>query len=152
MFNYVDEDKDGKLSLEDFKFATRAVGVVIPDSEFETYFKTKSLGGLISFDHYSKLVDSYISQQRLILNEDCQLALLKELRVAFDRLDRRRKGLVLIDDVKKYLMTMGEKLSEKEFNEVVLNNRMVRSKGLKELNFEQFFKLVIGNSTYNLRQ
>jgi Ca2+-binding EF-hand superfamily protein len=151
-FEYMDEDKDGKLSLSDFKFAIRAIGVVIPESEIVQYFKMKSLGGLITFEHYSKLVDSYIAQHRMIMNEDCQLALLKELRVAFDRMDRRRKGLVLIEDVRKYLMTMGEKLTESEFNEVFMENRLVKTKGLKELNFEQFFKIAIGSSTYNLRQ
>ena len=151
MFHYLDFDRAGKLSQADFKFAVRAVGVVIAESEIDLYFKMMNSGGFIAYDPYSKLIDTYLKKQKVIMNEECQLSLLKELRVAFDRMDRRKKGLVLLEDVRKYLTTLGEKISEQEFKEVFIRH-VVKSKGLKELNFEQFFKIVIGMSTYNLRQ
>jgi Ca2+-binding EF-hand superfamily protein len=148
MFDYMDWDKDGKLSVDDFKFAVRAVGIVASEAEIEPFCKDASKAGGIGFDNYSKLIDRYVEKQRVIINEQCQIELLRDLRVAFDRMDKRKKGLVPIDDLKKYLTTLGEKITEKEFDEVFSHRKGKED----QVNFEQFFKIVMGRSTYNLRQ
>lgn len=148
MFNYMDADKDGKLSIPDFKFTARAVGIVASEYDFELF--CKSVGtDTITYDQYSKMIDTFIAKKRFIINEECQLQLLKELRAAFDRMDKRKKGLVPIADIKAFLTSLGETLTEKEVDEVFRHRP--KSVG-NEVTFEQFFKIVIGRSTYNLHQ
>lgn len=148
MFNYMDADKDGKLSIPDFKFTARAVGIVASEYDFELF--CKGVGkDTITYDQYSKMIDDFIAKKRFIINEECQLQLLKELRKAFDRMDKRKKGLVPIADIKTFLTTLGETLTASEFDEVFRHRP--KSVG-NEVTFEQFFKIVIGKSTYNLHQ
>ena len=143
MFTYMDMDKDGKLSVDDFKFAVRAVGVVASEADIEPF--CKQAGGL-TYDVYSKLIDNYCNQHRVIVNEECQIKLLKDMKLSFDRLVRKGKRTISVGDLRALITTKGEKMTEKEFDEIFRNKK-------KEdmINFEQFYKIVIGKSTYNLR-
>jgi Ca2+-binding EF-hand superfamily protein len=141
IFDFMDLDKDGKLSVADTKFSIRAVGIVASEADLAQFTKDG-----VSFDQYSKFIDGFVAEKRYIIDEDCQLQLLKELRVAFDRMDKRNKGSIPLTELKHYLTTVGEKIDSKEFDEVFRNQK---STGI---NFEKFFKTIIGKSTYKLRQ
>lgn len=141
IFDFMDLDKDGKLSVADTKFAIRAVGIVASEADLAHFTKDG-----VSFDQYSKFIDGFVTKKRYIIDEDCQLQLLKELRVAFDRMDKRKKGSIPLTELKNYLTTVGEKIESREFDEVFRRQKSA------EINFEQFFKTIIGKSTYKLRQ
>ena len=148
MFDYMDLDKDGKLSFEEFERAVRSLGVVAPESELSAF----KAGG-VSFDTYSKFVENFNSQQRVIIHEAHQLQVLKDLRLAFDRMDSQKKGWIHIDELRKILTTMGDKLSEEEFKRGFFHHPLPVNKGNEnKINFEQFYKICIGKSTYRLKQ
>jgi len=143
MFTYLDADKDGKLSVDDFKFAVRAVGVVASEADIRPFCSDEGL----TYEAYSKVVDKLAQQQHMIVDEQYQITLVKELKIAFDRMDKKRKGAVSVADLRALLTTKGEKISEREFDEVFRHKKKEDT-----VNFEQFFKIVIGKSTYKLRQ
>lgn len=147
MFDYMDADKDGKLSFPDFQQAVRSLGVVAANTDLAPF-----AAGDVTFEAYKKLVDKFASQQRVIVHEEYQLQVLKDLRQAFDRMDAQKRGWIHIDELRKMLTTTGDELDESEFQRGFLHHPLPVNKGNEKMvNFEQFYKICIGKSTYRLK-
>ena len=123
-------EKGGSIKDKDLGTVARAAG--LNPSEADIADGKKKLGGSIdkgAFEKwFGKLYDDYADTEDMTI--DC-----------FRVFDRDGNGQITLSDFKAVLGQMGEKLSEKELNEV-LKETDVRN---NMINYEEFTRMLYGN-------
>ena len=147
-FEYNDWNGDRTLQQDELKFALRTLGIVISDAQIADFSKNRS----VTFEQFSALVDKYVERQLVVTEPDAYLKILKDMRVAFDRLDKKKSGKISLAQLKTVLTSKGEVLTSEEFAKIFTSSAAKKAHVAEEgLNFEQFYKLLVGKSMYLFR-
>jgi Ca2+-binding EF-hand superfamily protein len=141
IFVVADSNMDGVLQFDELKLALRSSGVIVKDSELES-LRSKCPMGFSQFEH---LLDTY-QEQGAIFSETNDLTLLKDLKLAFDRLDSKHKGSLSVEELRALLTTIGEPVSVADFDQVFVHSVRAKRDASKTLThgltFEQFYKFI----------
>lgn len=106
-FQTFDHDGDGKLNAEEFGNALRTLGNNPTEHEIQQMM-SEVHGGLISFSEFLNMKQR-VSQT----NRD------EEIRESYRAFDKDGNGLLSAAELKFVMTTMGEKMTEQEFEELL---------------------------------
>jgi len=120
------------IPKEDLGTVMRALGLNPTNAELTEYTKSGTGGDetMIGFDEF------LVVMQKQIGREDTE----EEIREAFKIFDRNNSGHVSAQELKHVLTTIGEKLSEAEFEEMLKETEIDKS-GL--INCADFVKMLL---------
>lgn len=151
-FIYNDWNGDRKMQPDELRFALRTLGIVISEAEVNDFIKAGGGKKNTTFEEFSALVDKYVERQRVVTEPDAYLKIMKDLRTAFDVMDKRKTGKISVAQLRAILTTRGEAITGAEF-ERIFNSSAAKKANVAEegLNFEQFYKLLVGKSMYLFR-
>lgn len=143
-----DSNGDRTMQLEELRFAMRTLGIVISEREIKEFGDNRN----ISFEEFSAFVDKYVKRQLVVTEPESYLKIMKDMRVAFDRLDKKKTGKLTLEQLRGVLTTKGEVLTGEEFDKIFTSAAAKKAQIAEEgINFEQFYKLLIGKSMYLFR-
>ena len=145
VFRWMDETKAGSISAAQLKLALRSVGVVASDKELSAAVKA----GPANLETFGKTAESFAAKRQVITNKDGQAALMVELKKSFERMDKRKKGVISTETLKEILMKDGEGLSEAEFSRLFVNSviaKQVAHHHPEGVNFDNFVKMLFGRA------
>lgn len=146
-FAYSDEDHDGQLTFAQFKVAARSLGVVAKEEDFELLKKQCPM----NFENFNKMMGEFKAKNLIVSEHETNLVVMKELRIAYDRMDTKRKGQLPLAALREIVTSMGDKVTNEEFDRIFLHSSRAKRDAHKNyqekgLTFEQFYKLVVGKS------
>jgi len=110
LFKFFDRDQDQKINQNDLKVVMTEVGLKADDGKI-----------------YQMLQDVNVTGQPFSLGEFLQVLAVKlkntsnpeTLKNAFQQFDQEKKGYIPTHEVKKFLMTWGDRLDEKEWGQMM---------------------------------
>lgn len=155
-FVYFDTDNDGEILPGDYANALRSLGLVWPASDviqlqqkypkgltwanFKTISKKRATE---EFQHLSSIKKCKDGRKKYNIEEDKQSVILTdkellELRMCFDVFDPKKRGWVYLDDIRHVMTTVGEKLTEIDFDQLL---DMQDFRDLEALQFRDFVEI-----------
>ena len=133
-FNYFDRDRDGRIALCDFGVCLRSLGALISESEIASI--SQSVTFPLSWEGFLPIATRKIRQGGDALDG--------EVLKAFQVFDVRGRGKVALSDLRRFLSSLGEPLSEEDLNDAL------RFAGIPhdqpELSYVDFLRTVKGNA------
>lgn len=127
-FSFIDQNSDGYVDREDLREILTSLGRVPSEEELDEMLADIPTGSDgLNFTLFLAMMGDRMQ------GTDSE----SELLQAFEVLDPRRTGLISTDSLKEYLTTMGDRISEEDF-ELML--RGVQSDDAGRINYRQFVK------------
>lgn len=128
-FNIFDEDKDGFLEKTQFQLVLMCLGFELTDFEINEIFE-EFLTEKISFANMVKYLGSR--------NKNYEFE--EELMECFEDIDKDKDGKINAKELKYYLLTLGEKLTDEEVNELI---EQANPNGGGFFRYKDFLKLML---------
>ena len=134
IFDQFDKDKDGKISAKELKNAMVSMGQTPSDEEINEMMREVDLNqdGKIDFDEFMYLMTKSSSDTQ---TED-------EVINAFRVFDKEGNGLISSAELKHIMMTIGDKMTEEEADEMV-NEADIDEDGM--INYEEFVRMMMAS-------
>ena len=134
IFDQFDKDKDGKISGKELANAMVSMGQNPTEDEINDMMREVDLNqdGKIDFDEFMALMVKNSS--------DTQTE--EEVINAFRVFDKEGKGLISSSELKHIMMTIGDKMSEEEADEMV-NEADIDEDGM--INYEEFVRMMMAS-------
>lgn len=126
-FNMIDQDRDGFISNDDLRDMLASLGQVMKDDEIEAMIKEAP--GAINFTMYLTLMGEKLNGTD---PEDV-------IKNAFKCFDPENTGVINEDTMRELLMSMGERFTEEECDEM-FNEAIVDNKG--SFNYLEYVRLI----------
>ena len=104
IFNLFDFKKEGKLSIYKVEEMCKNLGAYVPSDEMSAFVEANTAANEITFDEFLGFFAKYYTRK---LDKN-------ELISAFEFLDTGKTGHYSADELKHCLMVIGDRLSEKE--------------------------------------
>mmetsp|Transcript_34802 Transcript_34802/g.68713 ORF Transcript_34802/g.68713 Transcript_34802/m.68713 type:complete len:150 (+) Transcript_34802:229-678(+) len=130
-YSLFDKDRDGMISGEELGVALRSLGQYWTEADLEQ-LRGEIRGRTLSFDDFVSIVMRRARQEP---NFD-------DVLKAFKVFDREEKGEVSVEELRHVLTTMGERITEQEFDEIMRANN-IDPKGVIE--YHDFVKMLKAN-------
>ena len=134
IFDQFDKDKDGKISGKELANAMVSMGQNPTDDEINEMMREVDLNqdGLIDFDEFMILMtkNSHETQTE------------EEVINAFRVFDKEGNGLIASSELKHIMMTIGDKMTEEEADEMV-NEADIDEDGM--INYEEFVRMMMAS-------
>lgn len=132
LFELFDKDKDGLITKDELKMVLRDFGN-IDKKEIQTLYDQMGVkqDGNINFKQFSKCIETYYYKTDKQSEEE-------ELKNSFKLFDKDKSGTIDVEELKKVLTSIGEKLSDKEVD--VLFREADRNKD-GHIQYSEFVKL-----------
>ncbi|XP_056639312.1 calmodulin-A-like [Diorhabda carinulata] len=110
-FDLFDRDNDGTITLKEFCTIMRAFAQKQYEIELEEMFKEADPenNGTISFVQFLRIMETNFQEDKTS----------EGISEAFRAFDSLKKGIIPADDLREYMMTYGDKLTEEEANQFV---------------------------------
>ena len=134
IFDQFDKDKDGKISGKELANAMISMGQNPTDEEINEMMKEVDLNqdGKIDFDEF----------MTLMLRNSPETQTEDEVINAFRVFDKEGKGLISSAELKHIMMTIGDKMTEEEADEMV-NEADIDEDGM--INYEEFVRMMMAS-------
>ena len=134
IFDQFDKDKDGKISGKELANAMVSMGQNPTDDEINEMMREVDLNqdGKIDFDEFMILMTKN--------SPDTQAE--EEVINAFRVFDKEGNGLIASSELKHIMMTIGDKMSEEEADEMV-NEADIDEDGM--INYEEFVRMMMAS-------
>ena len=134
IFDQFDKDKDGKISGKELKNAMVSMGQSPTDDEINEMMREVDLNqdGKIDFDEFMILMTKSSPDTQ---NEE-------EVINAFRVFDKEGNGLIASSELKHIMMTIGDKMTEEEADEMV-NEADIDEDGM--INYEEFVRMMMAS-------
>lgn len=134
-FTIFDKDEDGKINAKELGFVMRAMGHNLCETELRDIIKDVDADedGAINISEFLMITPRYIKET----NAE------EELRQAFAVFDNEQKGFLDVEDLRRYMTNMGDKLSDEEVEEM-LRHAPVDKDG--RLYYHEFIKLMLAKN------
>ena len=134
VFDQFDKDKDGKISGKELENAMVSMGQNPTEDEINEMMKEVDLNqdGLIDFDEFMILMTKS--------SPDTQTE--EEVINAFRVFDKEGNGLIASSELKHIMMTIGDKMTEEEADEMV-NEADIDEDGM--INYEEFVRMMMAS-------
>ena len=134
VFDQFDKDKDGKISAKELENAMQSMGQNPTVDEINQMMQEVDLNhdGKIDFDEFMTLM---IQNSPDTQTED-------EVINAFRVFDKEGKGLISSAELKHIMMTIGDKMTEEEADEMV-NEADIDEDGM--INYEEFVRMMMAS-------
>jgi len=110
LFTFFDRDKDTKVSKEDLKVVMGEVGLRVDDNKIFQMIQDINLSGQPFGE------GEFLNQMAVKLKNTSNPATLKH---AFEAFDPEKKGYVAAPELKKYLQTWGDRLDDKDWQQIL---------------------------------
>ncbi|BFZ11246.1 hypothetical protein BsWGS_14285 [Bradybaena similaris] len=130
-FEILDEDRDGKLSLEDMKTLLQSQFMIFTDTQATEVVKQldQDGSGSIDFSEFEKyVIDNNLSKP----NAD-EFGL--EMKEAFEMFDLDQSGYIDVGEFKKLMTTLGDKMADEEIMEIM---KEVDINGDGKIDYQEF--------------
>ena len=131
-FDYFDRNRDGKLEATELGVVLRSLGALVSEQEI----KELSNGLKFPLDWESFLP---LAVKKMRQGSD---ALDSEILKAFQVFDVRGRGKVAVNDLRRFLTTLGEALSDEDLNEALKFSGIPHDQ--PELSYADFLRTVKG--------
>jgi calmodulin len=134
IFDQFDKDKDGKISGKELANAMESMGQNPTDEEINEMMREVDLNqdGKIDFDEFMILMTKS--------SPDTQTE--EEVINAFRVFDKEGNGLIASSELKHIMMTIGDKMTEEEAEEMV-NEADIDEDGM--INYEEFVRMMMAS-------
>ena len=134
IFDQFDKDKDGKISDKELKNAMVSMGQSPTDDEISEMMREVDLNqdGKIDFGEFMILMTKS--------SPDTQTE--EEVINAFRVFDKEGNGLIASSELKHIMMTIGDKMTEEEADEMV-NEADIDEDGM--INYEEFVRMMMAS-------
>ncbi len=134
IFDQFDKDKDGKISGKELANAMESMGQNPTDEEINEMMREVDLNqdGKIDFDEFMILMTKS--------SPDTQTE--EEVINAFRVFDKEGNGLIASSELKHIMMTIGDKMTEEEADEMV-NEADIDEDGM--INYEEFVRMMMAS-------
>ena len=134
VFDQFDKDKDGKISAKELENAMQSMGQNPTVEEIQEMLKEVDLDqdGKISFEEFMHLMTNNTKETE---TED-------EVINAFRVFDKEGNGLISSAELKHIMMTIGDKMTEEEADEMV-NEADIDEDGM--INYEEFVRMMMAS-------
>ena len=134
VFDQFDKDKDGKISAKELENAMQSMGQNPTVEEIQEMMKEVDLDqdGKISFEEFMHLMTNNTKETE---TED-------EVINAFRVFDKEGNGLISSAELKHIMMTIGDKMTEEEADEMV-NEADIDEDGM--INYEEFVRMMMAS-------
>lgn len=129
-FQIFDRDNDGLLNIEETSNAFLALGYEFKKKEMCSIFSDYATGDRINFKSFLAFLSKRSNDQE---NEE-------ELMECFQNFDRDGDGKLNAKELKYTLLTLGEKLSDDEIDEII---NEIDSTGEGSITYQDFVKLML---------
>ena len=106
IFNFFDQDMDGRISKNDFSDAIKTLGIFIPKNELEAILDKLSI---YDYSHFEEICAKKLSEK---INKD---SIIK----SFLFLDPQKTGNCSKEKLKQAFLTLGEPLKEEEVDSLL---------------------------------
>ena len=134
VFDQFDKDKDGKISAKELENAMQSMGQNPTVDEVQEMMREVDLNqdGKIDFDEFMYLMTKSSTDTQ---TED-------EVINAFRVFDKEGNGLISSAELKHIMMTIGDKMTEEEADEMV-NEADIDEDGM--INYEEFVRMMMAS-------
>ena len=134
VFDQFDKDKDGKISAKELENAMQSMGQTPTGEEINEMMREVDLNqdGKIDFDEFMSLM--------IKSSPDTQTE--EEVINAFWVFDKEGNGLISSAELKHIMMTIGDKMTEEEADEMV-NEADIDEDGM--INYEEFVRMMMAS-------
>ena len=134
VFDQFDKDKDGKISAKELENAMQSMGQNPTVDEVQEMMREVDLNqdGKIDFDEFMYLMTKSSPDTQ---TED-------EVINAFRVFDKEGNGLIASSELKHIMMTIGDKMTEEEADEMV-NEADIDEDGM--INYEEFMRMMMAS-------
>ena len=134
IFDQFDKDKDGKISGKELANAMISMGQNPTDDEINEMMREVDLNqdGKIDFDEFMILMTKSSPETQAE----------EEVINAFRVFDKEGNGLIASSELKHIMMTIGDKMSEEEAEEMV-NEADIDEDGM--INYEEFVRMMMAS-------
>ena len=134
IFDQFDKDKDGKISGKELQNAMFSMGQSPTEDEINEMMREVDLNqdGKIDFDEFMILMTKN--------SPDTQAE--EEVINAFRVFDKEGNGLIASSELKHIMMTIGDKMTEEEADEMV-NEADIDEDGM--INYEEFVRMMMAS-------
>ena len=134
IFDQFDKDKDGKISAKELENAMVSMGQNPTNEEIKEMMEEADLNkdGKIDFEEFLSLMTRNSPETQ---TED-------EVINAFRVFDKEGNGLISSAELKHIMMTIGDKMSEEEADEMV-NEADIDEDGM--INYEEFVRMMMAS-------
>ena len=134
VFDQFDKDKDGKISAKELENAMQSMGQTPTGEEINEMMREVDLNqdGKIDFDEFMSLM--------IKSSPDTQTE--EEVINAFRVFDKEGNGLISSAELKHIMMNIGDKMTEKEADEMV-NEADIDEDGM--INYEEFVRMMMAS-------
>ena len=134
IFDQFDKDKDGKISGKELANAMVSMGQNPTEDEINEMMREVDLNqdGLIDFDEF----------MILMTNNSPETQAEEEVINAFRVFDKEGNGLIASSELKHIMMTIGDKMTEEEADEMV-NEADIDEDGM--INYEEFVRMMMAS-------
>ena len=134
IFDQFDKDKDGKISAKELENAMVSMGQNPTNEEIKEMMEEADLSkdGKIDFEEFLSLMTRNSPETQ---TED-------EVINAFRVFDKEGNGLIFSAELKHIMMTIGDKMTEEEADEMV-NEADIDEDGM--INYEEFVRMMMAS-------
>ena len=134
IFDQFDKDKDGKISGKELQNAMFSMGQNPTEEEINEMMREVDLNqdGKIDFDEF----------MILMTNNSPETQAEEEVINAFRVFDKEGNGLIASSELKHIMMTIGDKMTEEEADEMV-NEADIDEDGM--INYEEFVRMMMAS-------
>ena len=134
IFDQFDKDKDGKISAQELANAMISMGQNPTEEEVNDIMREVDLNqdGYIDFDAFIIIMTRSTTDNQ---TED-------EVINAFRIFDKEGNGLIASSELKHIMMSIGDKMTEEEADEMV-NEADIDEDGM--INYEEFVRMMMAN-------
>ena len=134
IFDQFDKDKDGKISAKELENAMVSMGQNPTNEEIKEMMEEADLNkdGKIDFEEFLSLMTRNSPETQ---TED-------EVINAFRVFDKEGNGLIFSAELKHIMMTIGDKMTEEEADEMV-NEADIDEDGM--INYEEFVRMMMAS-------
>ena len=109
VFNLFDFKKEGKLSIYKVEEMCKNLGAYVPSDEMQNFVEAHTADNEITFDEFLAFFAQFYTRK---LDKNLLIA-------AFEFLDTGKTGHYSVDELKHCLMVIGDRLSEKEVDNLL---------------------------------